>query len=93
MPTAHTNRLHVTLTREDRATLDAWQHRPSMPAALVRRGRVVLLLADGVPVTRVAALAGLSRRHVYKWLARFLEGGVAGLADLPKGPRGPRGDS
>jgi transposase len=31
----------------------------------------------------VAATVGISRRFVYKWVQRFLEQGMEGLADKP----------
>jgi transposase len=34
-------------------------------------------------ITAIAAKVGISRRHVYKWVQRFLEEGVEGLADKP----------
>jgi len=33
-----------------------------------------------MPITDIAATVGISRRFVYKWVQRFLEKGVAGLA-------------
>jgi len=41
---------------------------------------MLLLLADGMTITAAAALVGLSRWHSYKWIRRFLQDGVAGLA-------------
>ena len=38
---------------------------------------------DGVPIPDFAAAVGLSRRHLYKWVQRFLQDGLAGLADKP----------
>ena len=40
-------------------------------------------MADGVPITDVAARVGMSRRHTYKWIQRFLREGLQGLADRP----------
>ena len=51
---------------------------------------MILLIADGVPITAIAATIGISRRFVYKWVQRFLERGVAGLADNPGRGRVPR---
>ena len=53
------------------------------PAGRARRGRIILLLADGVPISAIATTVGISRRFVYKWVQRFLEKGVEGLADKP----------
>jgi transposase len=38
-------------------------------------------MADRVPISDVAATVGISRRFVYKWVQRFCENGVEGLAD------------
>ena len=51
---------------------------------------MIVLVADGVPITAIAAMVGISRRHVYKWAQRFLEQGVEGLADKPGRGRVPR---
>jgi CRP-like cAMP-binding protein len=75
--------LIITLTPAERRTLLAWQRSTTIRIGLLRRARIILLLADGVPITDIAAMVGLSRRHVYKWAQRFLEQGVEGLADKP----------
>jgi transposase len=41
---------------------------------------MILLVAEGLPITDIAATVGISRRFVYKWVQRFLEQGLAGLA-------------
>ena len=50
-----------------------------MPAG----GRILLLVADGVPIAHVATTVGINRRFVYKWVRRFLEKGIEGLTDKP----------
>jgi transposase-like protein len=75
--------LTIRLTPAERQTLLAWQRATAIPAGLARRGRIILLLADGVPLTAIAATVGISRRFIYKWARRFLEQGLAGLADKP----------
>ena len=62
----------------------AWQRATAIPAGLARRGRILLLLADGVAITDVADTVGISRKHIYKWIQRFVQEGVAGLTDRPK---------
>ena len=52
-----------------------------------RRGRIILLVADGVPIAHVAATVGISRRHVYKWAQRFLKEGLQGLTAQPRHDR------
>jgi hypothetical protein len=75
--------LTITLTPEERQTLLAWQRAPTIRAGLVRRARIILLLADGVPITDIAATVGISRRHAYKWIQRFMQEGLAGLEEKP----------
>ena len=88
MARGRTTSLTIRLTPAERQTLLAWQRATAIPASLARRGRIILLLADGVPITAIAATVGISRRFIYKWARRFLEQGLAGLADQPG--RGPR---
>ena len=55
---------------------------PSLPGR-ARRARILLLLADGVTITDIAAAVGMSRRHTYKWIQRFVQEGLAGLDEKP----------
>lgn len=84
--------LTLHLMPEERQTLRAWQRATTIPVGLARRGRIILLLADGMTITAITKTVGISRRFVYKWAQRFLEQGVEGLADKPGrgGRRGPR---
>src|SRR5438034_11716330 len=75
--------LTIRLTPAERLTLLAWQRATTIPAGLARRARLLLLLADGMTITEAAATVGLSRRHTYKWIYRFVQEGLEGLADKP----------
>jgi transposase len=75
--------LTIRLTPAERQTLLAWQRATTISAGLARRGRLILLLADGMTLTDIAATVGLSRRNTYKWIQRFLQDGLAGLEDKP----------
>jgi transposase len=75
--------LSIQLTPAQRQTLLAWQRSTTIAAGHARRGRIILLMADGVPISDIAATVGISRRFVYKWVQRFLEKGVEGLTDKP----------
>ena len=75
--------LTIRLTPAERRTLLTWQRATTVPAGLARRARLLLLLADGMTITDAATTVGLSRRHTYKWIRRFLAEGVAGLQDKP----------
>jgi len=74
--------LTIRLTPAQRRTLLTWQ-RATVPASLARRARIILLLADGVTITDIAATVGMSRRHTYKWIQRFVQEGLEGLHDKP----------
>jgi Helix-turn-helix domain len=71
----------ITLTDEERQTLLAWQRSTTMPAGIARRGRILLLMADRVPISHIATTVGISRRYIYKWVQRFLQESLAGLTD------------
>ena len=75
--------LTIRLTAEERHALMSWQRSTTIPAGRARRGRIILQLADGVPISHIATTVGISRRFVYKWAKRFLQYGVEGLADKP----------
>jgi transposase-like protein len=84
--------LTLHLTPAERRTLRAWQQATTIPAGLARRGRILLLLADGMTITDMATIVGVSRHFVYKWVQRFLAEGIEGLADKPgRGRRRGRG--
>jgi hypothetical protein len=76
--------LTVCLTPAERLTLLTWQRATTIPAGRARRGRVILLIADGIPITGIAATVGISRRFVYKWVRRFMQQGLEGLYDKPR---------
>ncbi len=75
--------LHIRLTPAERQTLRSWQRSTTIPAGRARRGRIILQLADGVPISHIATSVGISRRFIYKWVQRFMQDGIAELADKP----------
>ncbi len=83
MARGRTTSLTVCLTPAERQTLLAWQRSTTIPAGFVRRGRIVLLLAKGMTITDIAATVGISRRHTYKWIQRFVQERLEGLQDKP----------
>ena len=83
MARGRTTSLTIRLTPVERQTLLAWQRATTISAGRARRGRIILLLADRLPISTIAATVGISRRFVYKWAQRFLEQGLTGLADQP----------
>jgi len=73
--------LTICLTPDERQTLLAWQRSTTIPAGRARRGRKILLLADGMSLVHIAAMVGISRRFVYTWAQRFLQDGLEELTD------------
>ena len=73
----------IRLTSAERQTLLAWQRATNIRAGLARRARVVLLLANGMTITDIAAIVGLNRHNTYKWIQQFMQEGLAGLEDKP----------
>src|SRR5665213_2345988 len=61
--------------------------RPSSPAGLVRRIRVVLWTAEGLSGREIAKRLALSPEAVSRIRARYVAGGVKGLFDVPKAGR------
>ena len=77
----------IRLTPAQRQTLLAWQRATNISAGLARRARIILLLADGMTITDIAATVGMSRRHTYKWIQRFVQEGLEGLENKPRRDR------
>lgn len=77
------------LTAAERQELEHVQRRPSAPAGVVRRARIVLLAADGMPLGTIAPTVGVERRTVRDWLDRVTVHRLAGLRDRPR-PGRPR---
>ena len=77
----------VSTTRTQRKKLETLVARPSAPAGVVRRARVILLSAAGVDGVEIAARLDLSPEAVSRIRRRFVEAGVDGLHDRPKAGR------
>ncbi|MDR7469992.1 MAG: helix-turn-helix domain-containing protein, partial [Armatimonadota bacterium] len=79
----------LTLTADERETLERWARRPKSAQALALRARIVLACAAGKTNSAVAASFRVSRPTVGKWRARFLARRLDGLLDEPR-PGAPR---
>lgn len=78
----------ITLSGEDRRTLERWSKGRSTPARLVQRARIVLLAADGRENLEIAAEVGTDRQTVGRWRSRFAREGLASIErDRPRGGR------
>lgn len=81
--------LTLTLTPDDRAALEhCLRATVQVTSGQARRARVVLLRADGAPISTIGRLVGMNRRHIYKWLKRYQAHGLAGLRLEPRRWRG-----
>jgi hypothetical protein len=89
MPQGRHTRYVITLTLPERRRLEALQRQTTVRLGVMRRARILLLLAEGCTITDIAARVGLSRRHIYKWLWRYAAEGLAGLNDRPGRGRTP----
>jgi transposase len=87
--------LRIVLSSGEYQTLERWQRSTTIAAGLVRRGKIVLLLAAGHSHSDVAQTVGVQRTVVRKWARRFLAQRMDGLVDAPgrgaKGGFSPRG--
>ena len=77
----------VALTGEAREVLEALTRRTTVAVGLVRRARIVLLAAGGVPLDRIARELEVQRNVVRTWVDRSREAGLVGLQDRPRSGR------
>ncbi len=71
----------LTVTDQERATLERWARRATSAQALAQRCRIVLACAEGKDNKEVAAGLGVHQVTVGKWRSRFIERRLDGLAD------------
>jgi hypothetical protein len=92
--------VRIILSAEARHTLEHWHRSTTIAAGLVRRGKIMLLLAAGHSHAHVAQAVGVQRTVGRTWARRFLAQRLDGLADapgrgakggFPPGGRHPRG--
>ena len=69
----------LTVSAEERGQLEAWASSRSLAHGLVRRAKIVLMSADGMSNTTIAAKLGLSMPTVGKWRERYRIEGIQGL--------------
>ena len=79
----------LSLSEDERRTLENWVRRRSTAQGLALRARIVLACADGGSNTAVAARLGVNFKTVSGWRARFLRDRLDGLTDDPR-PGVPR---
>jgi transposase len=81
----------ITLSPEQQATLEQRARSRSLPARVVERAHIVLLIAEGRQDKEVAGLMKITPKKVSRWRKRFLTLGMAGLErDAPRAGRTPK---
>ena len=79
----------LTLSAEERETLQGWAQRRKTAQALALRARIVLACAEGRSNTVVASALRVCKPTVGKWRGRFVVKRLEGLLDEPR-PGAPR---
>lgn len=79
----------ISVTNEQRSTLENWARRPKTAQALALRAKIILACAEGKPNGVVAGITRVRQQTVCKWRSRFLSRGLEGLLDEPR-PGTPR---
>ena len=77
----------IALSEADRAELQRRARCYTLPHAEVVRAKVVLLAADGLENTVIAARLDVHVGVVSRWRKRFAEAGLGGLADRKRSGR------
>lgn len=77
----------LTVSAEDRASLEALIANPRAENRAVQRARIVLMAADGARNVEIAEAVGVKPGTVTKWRNRYREGGFHALSDAPRSGR------
>ncbi len=79
----------LSLTGEERETLERWGRRAKTAQALALRARIILACTEGKSNTAVSGALRLCKQTVGKWRGRFVAKRLDGLLDEPR-PGAPR---
>jgi len=71
----------VSLSPEERNALEYRLRCTTTPLGPARRCRAILAVADGLSFVAAARQAGLTEKHLRKWVQRFLAQRLDGLKD------------
>src|SRR3954465_6392669 len=69
----------LSVSEDQRSTLESWARRPKTAQALALRARIILACAEGTPNGVVARHARVRQQTVGKWRSRFVSKGLEGL--------------
>jgi transposase len=80
----------IVLTESETNILKTWSRAGKTPARLMRRAKIIQLVAQGERNEIIAEKLGIDPRQVSRWRRRFVEKRLAGIEkDLPRGGRKP----
>ncbi|HEY4790588.1 MAG TPA: helix-turn-helix domain-containing protein, partial [Actinomycetes bacterium] len=71
----------LVITEEERAELQRRVRAHTTRQRAVKRARIVLLAAEGVPNRQIAPIVGINQHTVSHWRRRFEAERLAGLED------------
>ena len=80
----------ITLTDDERETLERAVRASTVPAREVLRARIVLAAGEGERNDAIGRRLGVSASVVSRWRVRFAKGGLAGWQDAPRPGRPER---
>jgi putative transposase len=84
MRTGRPRTFELALSAAERTQLTSYARSRALPHGLVRRARLILLSAQGLPHAVVAQRTGVSIASVTYWRGRWRNQGLAGLYDAPR---------
>jgi transposase/transcriptional regulator with XRE-family HTH domain/transposase-like protein len=79
----------LTLSDDERATLERWARRAKSSHAIAQRAKIILTCAEGYNNKETAAMHRCNQATVGKWRKRFIERRLDGLHDEPRPGRQP----
>lgn len=79
----------ITLSEEDRETLEKWIRSSTTEQRLVFRARIILKAAQGSSTAEIASALHTRPGTVSKWRNRFHREGLRGLQDAPRSGKRP----
>ena len=78
----------ITVTKDERVTLQRWARGRSTPVRLMQRAKMILMAVDGKENKEIAKTLGVQPSTVGRWRQRFGKSGLAGIEkDAPRGGR------
>lgn len=83
MPAGRPKSFSVTINDQQRAQLEGFARSRSLPHALARRAKIILLAADDLSNSAICEKLDVSNPTITKWCRRFSEHGLQGLYDVP----------